>query len=392
MTTVSRRTLLAAPVLAALGRVMPWASDAPSTAGAVPMFRGNPARTGEQPGPGPVGTPTRRWELRLGEVITTSPAVVGGVVYVGSVSPGTMAGGALHAVDSAGVERWRLATVPGDAILGSPAVVDGVVVTGSYDGIVIAAEADTGAELWRYQAEGSFYASPALHDGVAYLSDIHGHLYALGATDGDLAWRTVVGDGFARSLGSPALADGIVYGTSVSRRDANPTFLHAFDATSGQERWRYSPDDGTSLRGVPVVAAGVVYAPTRDSVLHVLDAATGEPHDRLDFGVLIQTDVAVVDGVAYVGSTTGELHALEVTTGQQRWARALTAGAALRSAPVVADGTVYVGDADGIVHASDAATGKERWHFPMRSLRSSPAVVDGVLYVGGRDGALRSVG
>src|SRR5262245_28525917 len=69
--------------------------------GSVPMFRGGPARTGENPGPGPAGKPIVRWRAGIGEMIGSSPAVVDGVVYVGSISPTTLEGGALHAVDAA---------------------------------------------------------------------------------------------------------------------------------------------------------------------------------------------------------------------------------------------------------------------------------------------------
>ena len=49
------------------------------------MFRGNPAHTGEHPGPGPEGAPALRRRFDMGEIDTnSSPAVVDGVVYVGS--------------------------------------------------------------------------------------------------------------------------------------------------------------------------------------------------------------------------------------------------------------------------------------------------------------------
>ena len=74
-------------------------------------------RTGEHPGPGPVGDPRALWQVRLGTVLTSSPSVVDGMVYIGSLAPGTREGGALHAVDAqTGIETWRLATAPGDGI------------------------------------------------------------------------------------------------------------------------------------------------------------------------------------------------------------------------------------------------------------------------------------
>ena len=51
----------------------------------VPMFRGNAARTGEMPGPGPATANgiSERWRNISGISRSSSPAVVDGVVYVG---------------------------------------------------------------------------------------------------------------------------------------------------------------------------------------------------------------------------------------------------------------------------------------------------------------------
>lgn len=73
----------------------------------VPMFRGNPARTGEMPGPGPDDSNgiEMMWRFATGDVIASSPAVVDGVVYVGSWDAN------LYAVNADdGSERWRFVT------------------------------------------------------------------------------------------------------------------------------------------------------------------------------------------------------------------------------------------------------------------------------------------
>ena len=61
---------------------------------AAAMFRGNAAGTGEQPGPGPEGDPVLLWQFDTDGRVDSTPAVVDGVVYVGSSD------GALYAVGS----------------------------------------------------------------------------------------------------------------------------------------------------------------------------------------------------------------------------------------------------------------------------------------------------
>ena len=79
------------------------------------MFGGNPARTGQQPGPGPRGQASPLWKFQTGGAVASSPAVFAGVVYAGSQD------GTVYAVDATtGTERWHFAT--GGPVASSPAV------------------------------------------------------------------------------------------------------------------------------------------------------------------------------------------------------------------------------------------------------------------------------
>jgi outer membrane protein assembly factor BamB len=48
------------------------------------MFGGGPARTGIYEGPGPEAPVEAKWRFQTGYGMFSSPAVVGGTVYVGS--------------------------------------------------------------------------------------------------------------------------------------------------------------------------------------------------------------------------------------------------------------------------------------------------------------------
>jgi len=51
----------------------------------MPMFRGNPARTGVNPGPSVEHSPKLLWRFVMDDMVDFSPAAVHGVVYVVSV-------------------------------------------------------------------------------------------------------------------------------------------------------------------------------------------------------------------------------------------------------------------------------------------------------------------
>ena len=73
-----------------------------------------------------------------------------------------------------------------------------------------------------------------------------------------------------------------------------------------------------------------------------------------------------------------KVYALDAATGRPRWT--YTTGGAVTSGPAVAGGTVYVGSYDRKVYALDAATGRPRWTYttggvvdPARRWRAAPS-------------------
>ena len=62
------------------------------------------------------------------------------------------------------------------------------------------------------------------------------------------------------------------------------------------------------------------------------------------------------------------------------------------SSPAIADGVVYFGSLDGNLYAVDIKTGQEKWKFKTKYwVLSSPAIADGVVYFGSFDGNLYAV-
>ncbi len=78
-------------------------------------------------------------------------------------------------------------------------------------------------------------------------------------------------------------------------------------------------------------------------------------------GGYIFSSPVIANGVAYVGSTSHALYAIDIATGQMKWKFA-TKGR-VNSSPAFANGNVYVLSYDGNLYSIDAASGKEKWHF-----------------------------
>ncbi|MFE5331308.1 protein kinase [Embleya sp. NPDC056575] len=86
------------------------------------------------------------------------------------------------ATSTSTVRPWRFTT--GDAVLSSPAVVNGVVYIGSQDKNVYAIDATTGTKKWAYTAGSGVDPSPAVAGGLVYVGSDDKNVYALDAATG----------------------------------------------------------------------------------------------------------------------------------------------------------------------------------------------------------------
>jgi outer membrane protein assembly factor BamB len=388
--------------------------------GGVPMFHGDAAHTGQQPGPAPEGPPVQRWIFETGGAVRSSPAVVDGVVYFGSRDR------SLYAINAeTGAEIWSFAT--GGAIVTSPAVVEGRVFTTSFDGFLYALDAVSGEELWRFRSGAA--TSPTVAGGTVFLGTNDGAMYAIDAQTGIVRWSAAYE---TDEVGTPSVAgQTVIVGAGQH--------MYAYEASTGRLRWTY--DAGGPVAVAPAISGGLAVflaaavsesqAPvslerqptteamegdsgtqagrnqgpdepsgedpstrvriTRGAVV-ALDTETGElqwrwnfPADRASFSV-----PAITGGIAIVATENGFVNAIDTVSGTQRWG--YRTGGALTSSPAVTDTLVVVGSYDGLLYALNTATGAAAWTFPTGGfIHSSPAVVDGVVYVGSDDGALYAI-
>ena len=127
------------------------------------MFHSDLSHSGVAAG-NSVLTPTLIWNYTTGDYVDSSPAVVGGVVYVGSDD------GDVYALSAAsGAKLWNYTAGYYDYVDSSPAVVGGVVYVGSDDGDVYALNAVNGVKLWNYTVGSAVDSSPAVVNGVVYI-------------------------------------------------------------------------------------------------------------------------------------------------------------------------------------------------------------------------------
>jgi len=251
--------------------IAPVSTAAPSPAKSVnitdsnswPMFHNDLAHSGYSKSTGPLTNQTL-WKYQTGSSIESSPAVVDGVVYIGSEDQNFYA---LRASD--GAQIWHFAT--GGYIDSSPVVVGDVVYFGSRDGYVYALNVTDGFQIWSFRARhgnwGSYYYStPAVANGVIYVGSYDSSIYALNATNGSIFWEFRTG-GYIFS--SPVVAGAVVY---VGSYDGN---VYALDAITGSKIWSYQT--GGKMRSSCAVVNGTVYVGSDDGYLYAFGSPNNQP-------------------------------------------------------------------------------------------------------------------
>jgi outer membrane protein assembly factor BamB len=330
-----------------------------------PMFRNDPAHSGIYAG----GLPKfhgAKWTFHTHGEITSSPAIVQGVVYVGSND------GNLYAIDQqTGAEKWKFPTEA--RIASSPAVANGLVYFSSYDGNFYAVNTATGKLQWKFGIPGERrFAATHLH--------------------GSLPAGETMPDPFDVYLSSPVLWNSAVY---FGSGDGN---IYALDAATGNLKWKFQT--GNVVHASPAIAGGKLYIGSWDSYFYALDAATGKDLWRFKTGedpdihnqVGIQSSATVANGIVYFGCRDSNFYAVDAATGKQRWAHN-NKGSWVISSPVVQDGKVYFATSDSALFLIlDAQTGAPidsiKFHWPFFS---SPSIAGNILYLAGHDGKLVAI-
>lgn len=188
--------------------------------------------------------------------------------------------------------------------------------------------------------------------------------------------------------------NGIMFGFDAQHTRTNPyeQSLSRDNISQLQQKWFYQTKSSIDS-SAPVVANGVVYVGSWDSMLYALDASTGHPkwNTPARTGGRIYSSPAVVNGIVYVGSDDHLLYAFDASTGHPKWDKPAMTHGPIWSSPVVSRGVIYVGSQDGNLYAFDALTGQLKSGWPAfvgDFIDSSPAVNKGIVYVGSNDGNL----
>jgi len=367
-----------------------------------------------------VGALVRKWDTvstgitALG--VTSTPAVVDGVVYFGDW------GGMLHAVNATdGSKVWT--TQVASSTVGLPAQVnDSPFVTadsvyiGGANNEVYGVSRSSGQPLWNLRHEiGSqqntvLWSSPNVVGNTMLIGvgsfqvftaanfTFKGNVVGVNATTGAVEWTTYLcggndaSSGFGCSVWGSAAVDttrgwmfiGVGQGYTAPVSPYSDSVV-ALDYTTGAIKWGYQY--------------------TADDIYTLMTMPNGDDYDVGASPVLY-----TIGSQDYVGAGDkgGHFKAMDRSTGKLLWSQELTPGGqtgGVMASPAVADGKIYVysnngskgnygtnGPASGVAFCLDGATGNIDWQVPMTpGAFGGIAIANGVMFFETLDGKIHAL-
>jgi len=285
---------------------------------------------------------------------------------------------------------------------------------------------------WIKSLGGGVASGLRLAYGILYLVDGNGYLRAIDAQSGVSRWSNPSSFGGLRVHNQVAVDDGLVVVGSTDNAPIPSTdqAVIAFEADTGQERWRHHL--GVSQISDPMIAKGVVFVATSDEHGVALNLKDGclrwrEPIGGIYFAaptlagnlVLLGSDkgtlmarnchdgtlawsfqaknygrwsndfrypATIVDGTVYITCWNRHCYAIDATSGDVIWISDPTKKRPPMTQPLVTESKVFFAAHDRYIYSLDRGTGERCWAIRLpKYAQVTPVLIENVLYVAAGD-------
>lgn len=330
------------------------------------------------------GEVTPRWSVNVGGEVQSRLVKEGDTIFVATMGNDLVA---LSAKD--GHEKFRVKT--GGPIFGAAHVKDGVVYFGSADHFVYAADAGTGEVRWKKELGGAVLAGVTVERDVLCVGTTDTKIYGLDTKDGGIKWTVQGGNMYQ----SKAAAFGQTF--CVGGWD---NVFRAIDLLSGEENWKLElgkkqkPLFSAFAPAItaPAVGDGLVFVSTNDGILHALRLTDGSEAWKFDQKKMGYSSPLYHAGFVYFAlSDEGKTFCCDAKTGELKWT--CDTGSVIYDSSFAfgggeKNGKVFIGNVNGTVNAIDAASGKLAWQYRMKPghLLGSPVADNDTVYMGSMSG------
>ncbi len=275
------------------------------------------------------------------------PLIAGGKVFATAIT--SQGEGFLYAFSlSTGKTAWGPVDIGNAGFFAAATYDSGKIFTLNGAGILLAFSAKTGAQKWATQitSQYSFSSPPTALNGFVYTGAAGegGTVYAFRESDGSQVWTQPVENG---DDSSPAVNGKGVYVSYACNQ------AYDFTPANGNLIWHYNGQCEGGGGATTALYQGQLY--TRDSTGDlVLNASTG----KLE-GSYSATQPPAFSGTRGYFLNGSTLSAETLSNHTLKWT--FTGDGSLVTAPIVDGAYVYIGSSQGNLYALDAKTGTQVW-------------------------------
>ena len=291
-----------------------------------------------------------------------------GATVAGKLAIITGTSGEIRAITlGKGRVRWTVET--GAKVYSTPATDGRTVITVAADGSVRAHALRSGKILWRFDAGQPVVASPVISGGKVFITGSSGRCDALDLADGTVVWSNNSIVGFVETI--PLIYKGmLIFGTWDNR-------LYALDTETGVTRWIWNNGYSNRMLSpaacVPVATGNRIFIVAPDRKMACLDAMTGRLIWHSDLGgIAVRESMGIsADSTMVLAKTMNGIVAGVSTEGDAPeviWKTEFNIGYDIAPAVITErDGVIYIPSDKGAVHAASRTDGRLLWSHRISS-------------------------
>ena len=293
------------------------------------------------------------WSINIGGA-PSNALIVGGRVYVMANTNNeidTDGTSELLALDAAtGAMLWGPLSFGGSAGLTYDA---GKIFVNSSDGVLTALDAASGLRIWSVETQmrPSRRPAPVAAQGIVYLLvNVYYSAMAFSESNGAMLWQTSIDSAIPGSIA--VSVDGVYASSSCNTVDLQPV--------SGAVIWTNNTGCSGGLGETPVVASGELYSPIGAGTYpDIYSGVVYAPENGTPIATYSASAAPAVTASTAFILYNSLLRGIALSNSQVIWSFAGDGG--LVTAPIVVNNYVFIGSSSGNLYALDATTGALLW-------------------------------